>query len=230
MQAAVCVCASIGLCACQPSATTVALPSPQILHMQITPALDRLRPALHACAAEEALGLVVDSLPATALDPSQTDLALRWSAPAETSDFAAVLAEEALVVIVHPTQERAAVTRGELRALYSAGQQAGGLNPWAYPPGDDVQQAFETLVLQGPPEQPLPVFLAPDPPAMLEAVAEDPNAIGFVPAGWVTGQVRVLPVSDLDTEESLQPILAISTAEPQGAARAMLLCLQTQIR
>lgn len=223
-------CALIGLLGCQPAITPVSRATPIILTVQITPALDRLRPAFYTCAGEEGLGLVVTSLPAPALDPSQASLSLRWSAPPETDDYAAVVAQEALTFIVHPDNPRNTITHADLRAVYTGGQLAGGdLHPWAYPAGDDVQQAFETILLEGPPQQPLPVFMAPDPAAMLEAVAQDPAALGFLPAGWLNDQVRALEVTGLSSDQLTQPILALSPAEPQGPARGWLLCLQTQI-
>jgi hypothetical protein len=228
--ALVSACAVIVLIGCQPVITPEPRPTPLILNVQITPALDRLRPQFHDCAAQEALALTVTSLPAAALDPAQAGLALRWSAPAETQLYAAVLAQEPLAFIVHPDSPLTAMTRAELRALYTGRQPAGGaLHAWAYPAGDDIQQAFETTILAGPPEQPLPVFLAPDPAAMLEAVAQDPAAVGFLPAGWLDQQVRALPVNDLSADESSQPILALSPSEPIGAARGWLLCLQAQL-
>jgi hypothetical protein len=227
--ALIAVCALIGLLGCQPAITPVARATPLVLHVQITPALDRLRPAFHTCAAQEALGLTITSLPAAALDPTQTDLALRWSAPSETQSYAAVLAYEALTFIVHPDNPRTSITRAELVTIYTGRQPAGETHAWAYPGGDDVQQAFETSVLQGPPEQALPVFVAPDPAAMLEAVAQDPAALGFLPAGWLNEDVRALAVSDLSAEQSTQPVLALSLSEPQGAARGWLLCLQEQL-
>ncbi len=228
-------CALLSLLGCQPSITPSSQPTPRIFDVQITPGLDRLRPAMHDCAGEEGIGLTLTSLPASALNPAQSGLALRWSAPSDTQPYAGVLGQEALVFIVPIESNLRAITRAELRAIYTGSQLAGSavvaaeMQPWAYPQGDDVQQAFETSVLQHPPEQALPVFLAPDPSAMLEAVAQEPAAIGFVPSGYVNEQVRVLEVSDMTADQINQPILALSPAEPQGALRDWLLCLQARL-
>jgi hypothetical protein len=239
--ALVLACAWIGLAGCQPGITPVAQPDPIILTLQMTPALDRLRPDMHACAVEETLGLAITSLPAPALDPLDAGLALRWSEPAENELYAAALAQEALVFIVHPGNALKNLTAAQLRDLYTGrlgtwpGSSGAEVHAWAYPPGDDVQQVFESALLgslAGEPGlvgQDLPVFLAPDPAAMLSAIAQDEQALGFLPAGWLTGQVRALAVSGLSQELLNQPILALSPAEPQPPARGWLLCLQARM-
>jgi hypothetical protein len=229
------VCAWLVLAACQPQVTPVAQADPLILTLQMTPALDRLRPAMHTCAEEEGLGLAITTLPAPALDPLATGLALRWGAPAQTDMFAAVLAEEALVFIVHPNNPLKSLSAADLRGLYTGqrtawpGAAGGEVHAWAYPAGDDVQQAFESALFDTPPQTALPVFLAPDPAAMLEAVAQYENAIGFVPAGWVNDSLPILTVSGIEAHLLRQPLLALSPAEPQQPARGWLLCLQEQL-
>lgn len=228
-------CTWLWLAGCQPLLTPVAQPDPLILTLQMTPALDRLRPAMHTCAEEAGLGLAITTLPAPALDPLETGLALRWGAPPAAEMYAAVLAQEALVFIVHPNNPLKTLSAAELRDLYTgqrtAWPDAAGseVHAWAYPAGDDVQQAFEGALFEAPAPASLPVFLAPDPAAMLEAVAQDENALGFVPAGWVNSAVRGLKVSGIDEHLLRQPLLALSPAEPQQPARGWLLCLQAQL-
>jgi hypothetical protein len=54
------------------------------------------------------------------------------------------------------------------------------------------------------------IFLAPDPGAMLEAISEDPAAIGFIPRRWLEEIVSSVTITDVEDEELRQPILALS--------------------
>jgi hypothetical protein len=60
---------------------------------------------------------------------------------------------------------------------------------------------------------------------MIEAVAKDRGAIGYVPEAWVGDSVRVLEI-ELPAEMHL-PVLALAEQEPQGALRGWLSCLQS---
>lgn len=228
-------CAWLLMSGCQPGITPAAQPDPLILTLQMTPALDRLRPAMHTCAQAEGIGLAITSLPAPALDPLEAGLVLRWGAPPENELYAAVLAEEALVFIVNPASPLQNISAADLHALYSGqvqtlpGTAGAEMHAWAYPAGDDLQQAFESALFEDTDTSSLPVYLAPDPAAMLEAVAQDENALGFVPAGWLTEQVRAVVLNGVSEPLLRQPILALSPAEPQPPARGWLLCLQEQL-
>jgi hypothetical protein len=219
-----------GLVSCGPEVTPQPLPTPQILEVQVSPALLVLEPDLYECARQESLALILSE---------EADLRLRWGPLPGWEGYAAVLGQEPWDVIVHPENDLDQINRDVLRSIY-AGQmrdwqlagaplgQASPIHAWSYAPESDLQLAFESSGLG----QDLPggkTFLAPDPEAMLTSVAQDPGAVGFLPRRWINESVKVVTVDgSLDGAGSL-PILALSPTPPQEPEDGWLLCLQERL-
>ncbi len=229
------LCAVLLLSACRPVAAPATEPTPLFLQVQFTPALAVLRPHFQSCAlAQPGLAVIALERPADALTPAQVTFALRWDEPPRLEGYAADIAQEALVPIVHPSNPLAALNRAQIDALLAdpaptwerllpQGKDL-PLHLWVYPSGDDARGVLEDALLQ----HSVPAgsaAIAPDPQAMRQAIAADPDALGFLPTRWLDASVRLVP---LDVP-SPRPILALSAAEPQGAARQWLLCLQNAL-
>jgi ABC-type phosphate transport system substrate-binding protein len=97
---------------------------------------------------------------------------------------------------------------------------------WLLPEGDEFTQVFQLEVLNAQSFSST-ALLAPDPAAMLEAVHEDPASIGFLPGAWLENRVKPLRLERQARNILDQPILALSSAEPRGAVRIFLHCLQS---
>ena len=76
-------------------------------------------------------------------------------------------------------------------------------------------------------------MLAPDSVAMLEAVAGDPNAIGYLPGSFLASgdetlvnKVKTIQLDEALETDLLQPILALTQNEPSGLMRELLICVQ----
>lgn len=219
-------------------------PTPQVLRLQVTPALSGWSGRLQACALRDpTIGLAVDERPAGDLDLRQADAALRLGPPPQEAAHALVLGWEEIVLIANPESPRDSLTLDELRSAYSGravewGSPAGqaGATPtssaalpihaWTYPPGDDLRAAFEGALWSGQPPA-ARLSEAPSPSAMLQAVAEDPAAIGYIPKSLLNDTFRELTVEGAPLGDLRQPVLALVSAEPQGALRSFLVCLQT---
>jgi hypothetical protein len=230
------------MAACQPVPLATPIPTPDVWEIQYTPTLSWLGPDFRLCMqAQPHASIVVFESPASSLDPVGVDFAFRWGPPPELQGYAAVTGWDELVMIVHPSNPVENLTLSDIMNIYTGTSRTWSLfNPvnspvsgrirlWSYPAGNDVMDVFETLSGE-PLEGDAVLHLAPDPQAMLEAVAEDPAAIGFIPGRWLNEHVRQVVVSDLNEEDLRQPILALRTAEPQGDRRAWLLCLQEQLK
>ncbi len=232
---------------CQPvPLQTAPAVTPQVLTVDLTPALRDLIPDLSGCAREQGtLGLVVNEMPASILDKDPGQMSLRWGAPAGLPGYAAELGSEPLAVIIHPANPLSALTRAQLRAVFGgsarnwndlpdcqacAGSELDGkeIHAWAYSPGEDIQQIFESAIGLHVPAA--AAGLAPHPQAARQAVAEDVQAVGFIPARLVDGSVRVLTLADIPSEALTRPILALSPVEPQGLAREWLGCVQEKLK
>jgi hypothetical protein len=77
--------------------------------------------------------------------------------------------------------------------------------------------------------------IVPNPGAVVEAVSQEPGAIGYLPESWlettdpqVREKVKELRLNDQNEGEITIPILAYLRSEPDGGVRELLFCLQEQ--
>jgi len=208
------------LAACQPLPASEARTPAQPLKIALTDSLSWLGPDLADCAAEVGVAVQYIEEPAT----GDGVIHLRLGTP-ETDGYTAVLGEDQLAVIVHPDNPEQEISQESLLAIFTGKQKnwpnQSEIQLWSLPRSSDVTVALRAAGIKM--EN---AGLAPTPKAMLNAVAENSNTIGFIPVRWVDDSVRVLQVKGLDIT---LPILATSRMEPQGAARAWLVCLQEKI-
>jgi ABC-type phosphate transport system substrate-binding protein len=199
------------------------------------PSLQPATEALHACAAAHSeMALIIQQNPAGSLDLDQVDLALWLGNPPESADFAAPLAWEEIVFILNPENPVEALDEEALQALFSGRwtrwNEVGGDDTevviWGYPEENELQTALSAY-LQAGSYLPSQAYLAPDPGAMLEAVASDPAAIGFLPRAWLGPQVKVVESNAGVDLAMRRPLLALAAAEPQNMTRILLHCLQS---
>src|SRR5574340_12162 len=226
------------LAGCQGQVETT--PQPIIpLEVQITPALDWLRPTMAACAVENPdLSLTVDSTNLADQTLETADVLLRWTDTNADQGETFKLGEDRLAVIVNPDNPLQEIEISQLAAVYSGSildwsgfQQgaSGAIQPWVYPSGDDVQALFDKNVL---PFDELigTASLAPDPQTLLEAVGDDPLAIGLVPARWLDSTVKAIKITGTAEKDWTLPILAVTSDDPAGPVRDWLLCVQDKIK
>ncbi len=226
---------------CQPAQTTP-IPTPVVWHAQYTPTLGWMGASFNACTQQLSnIALVVNELPAAALDPQSARFALRWGPPARLTGAAWVIGEDRLVFITHPSNPVSRLSLEQVQSIYTGATRSwdklaaegspasGKISIWEYPQGEDVQQVFEAAV-QRPVQPPSFAQVAPDPRAVVEAVAGDPTAIGFIPAHWLTDAVQPVDLTGAEPSSLVQPILALTAQTPEGAEKEWLLCLQEKIK
>jgi hypothetical protein len=229
------------LAACQPVTQSEPVSTPVVWEIQYTPALRWMGPDFSACIAEQPhASIVVYEEPASALDPDAVDFAFRWGSAQEIQGYAAIAGWDELVWIVHPDNPVEVLTQSNLVDIYSGtvrswsrfssvgSELTGRIRIWDYPTGSDLSEIFTALTAHTGQHDAV-LYFAPDPRAMLEAISEDPAAIGFIPRRWLNEQVRAVVVSDMAEEARQHPILALSRAEPEGDRRAWLLCMQERL-
>lgn len=228
----------VGLLAgCQGQVETT--PQPIVpVKVQITPALDWLRPSMAACAEENPdLSLTVQSANLTDQTLDTAGVLLRWTDADTDQGKTFKLGEDRLAFIVHPDNLLEEIENSQLAAVFSGStldwtelQQgaSGAIQPWVYPTGDDAQALFDKNVL---PFDELigTARIAPDPQTMLEAVGSDPLAIGYIPARWLNSSVKAIKITGDTEQEWTLPILAVTANEPAGPVRDWLLCVQDKI-
>src|SRR3990172_9766449 len=212
--------------------------TPQVIRVEVSSALDWLRPGMAECALQAAgLRLLVDTVPFPRQGLTDTDINLRWSNQTVSDGFAFELGEDMLTLIVHPDNPVEALELSVVKDIYygqitawPGGDDAAGaaVQPWVFPDDSEAQGLFERVLVSN--NQIIRTAkIAPTPEAMLEAVANDPQAIGFLPTRWLNPSVKPIEILDFQNNDLLLPILAVTKSEPTGLTRDWLLCLQQQI-
>ncbi len=211
-------------------------PTAQAVVVSITPAAAGWGRSIRDCAAAHPeAGLFLIETPAPALDPMKADLLIRLGEPGQAEWYAAQIGQEEITMIAHPDLAGIHISAANLAGLMSGeitnwNRLQGpdqGVQVWTYPKGDELRQALDAAVKT---KVTADANLAPDPQAMLDAVSQNPGAIGYAPASWLKDQPETA-VQRLDVDPELSaalhlPVLALSAAEPQGLPRALLICMQ----
>jgi hypothetical protein len=204
------------LTACAPAAGTA---TPQLVKAYVTSAASSRLGDLYNCSAPSAAISLSDA--------GSADITLRLGPPDPLSSPAYQIGTEDVLVIVQSQNSISSLTVDQVHAIFlgqvtdwkDIGGSDAPIQVWTYAQGEDVQQIFEQDVMNSQTVTSL-ARLAVSAQDMLNSVAQDPNAIGFLPADWVKGNVKniykVAPV----------PLLAITRSEPQGALRELIACLQ----
>jgi hypothetical protein len=207
-------------CAASPSATPLAQP----IQVQYTFATQPWLADLYACGGT--LDLQTEQRAASFLDPASVDLVLRLGEPAGDGGLYEIGTED-IQVIVNPQNPIAALTAAQVLGLFSGQvstwQSIGGADQpvevWAFPEGEDIQQAFKQSVMGG---TPLSTYarLASTPEGMLAGVAGNPGAVGILSSRLVTEAV-------LSAFNAVQvPVLVLTSDESQVGTDALITCLQ----
>ena len=206
--------------------------APELLEVQYTAAAAGWLEQLEGCLPEGAPPVHAQERAAAFLDPS-ADLALRLGEPPDLLQPAYDLGSVEIVFIVNrlnpvgelDLQQARDLFSGRLRDWSELGGEAGTVQTWTYPQGEDLQQVLEAQVLQGQPPDSL-AHLALDPGDVLQGVSLDPQALGFVPRPLATNEVRIVESSHDLAEALTVPVLAITPAEPGQELLDWIGCLQ----
>ncbi len=202
--------------------------APHPLLISITPALGWIVDDLHRCAVETPeIALIVNEAPASGLDFESAEAYLRLGSPPEAPPhFATLLGYESIVIIAHPGISPSQLEIIDVKIHYTSLDAE--YQTWEYPPGNELRTIFDAVVLQG--EAPSPqTKIAPNPTAMLEAIASNPGSVGYSSTHWLQPDVQSVAPGAAYADALRPPILALTTSEPQGATRQFLACLQNNL-
>lgn len=202
------------------------LPSDDIqpLILARTPGLASYNEVFLTCQQPGAPVVIREVLPGES-DP-QAALALQWGEGEDLPAFVYRVAEDQLAVITHAENPVEMLDLAQIRALFSGQIQSwealggdGDVVLWSLTDFHEGAAIFEAGVMDGRPING-GAFLAPDPAALLAEVSANPQAVGYLPFSWVSGDVHVVQTG------INQPVLAFSQNAPEGAATAWLACMQ----
>lgn len=125
---------------------------------------------------------------------------------------------EDILVIASTQSPLPNLTSERARELF-AGRGDPSVQVWAYASSVDAQQAFESALMDGRSVTSL-ARLALSPSQMLQALKSDPRAVGILPRGWLTNDLRELYAA------ASAPVLVLTPSEPVGIVRELIACLQ----
>jgi hypothetical protein len=208
--------ACVLLVSCAPAAPSA---TPSLLSVFVTSAAYPRTGALYACAPS--------SLVLAQSDPASAELTLRLGEPVPLMGLAFQVGTEEILVVTNSQAGVGALTLDQVRQLFSGRitnwKDVGGndlpVEVWTFSAGEDVQQIFERLVLNG---QPISSFarLAVSAQAMSDSVGNMPGSIGYLPRRWKAGNTReALNVATV-------PVLILTRAQPEGPVKDLIACLQ----
>ena len=162
-------------------------------------------------------------------DPLSYNLTIRIGEPEPITSSAYQIGSEEIIVNVNPQNKVKLLNAQQVRGLFTGQitnwQAVGGSNTnvqvWVYSSGEDIQQIFESVALDGSPIT-TNARLATSPDEMAQAISSDVNAVGILTRHWMGSNVtEALSVST-------EPVLAITNSEPQPAVKSLIACLQNK--
>jgi DNA-binding transcriptional LysR family regulator len=199
-----------------------------VVTVAITPSARHTSLAVSTCAStiSEANFEISEVYPSQA----KADLVIRLGEPDPPAAFTTQIAEEELVIVLHPDNPAGSLTLDQVQQLFGGNIQdwsdLGGAGDsvivWSLLPADETRQIFVQKVLNNGLIA-TNAFLAPHPEKMASTIADNPAAIGYLPQSWTNPDLSsILPGVSI-------PVLVTSASQPQGAAHELVACLQGEL-
>lgn len=208
---------AVALSACGPASASV---TPRLLNVFVTSAAYPRVGELYDCAPP--------SLVIAQSDPASAELMLRLGEPAPLLTPAFQVGTEDILVVVHPQAGVGSLTLDQVRQIFSGRSQnwkdVGGndlpVQVWTYASGEDIQQIFDRLVMNGEPITSL-ARLAVSSQNMSDSVGNTLGSAGFLARRWKAGNTREV------LKAATVPVLAITRSQPEGPLNQLIGCLQS---
>ena len=152
--------------------------------------------------------------------------------------FISQIGWDQLAVVVNVSNKTPQLSQEEIKRIFSGqvstwwkGQNL-PIQVWVLPEEDPYNEIFNTAILTNH-NLTSEARLAPDADAMIEAISQNPGAIGYLPESILTSidtsqveNLKILPIPTSLKGELGQPVVAITQTEPNGWTRQLLVCLQ----
>jgi hypothetical protein len=236
--------ALIFLVSCQAPAPEDHLePTLETFSLAIIPELTHWLPVVAQCANTlPNFAIITQITPQPGVHASDADLILRLGERTEADPYVTVLGYEEIVVVAGREVPVASLSLESLQAIFT-----GNLTEWgqiaeieteetdedqpiqvlSYPEGNPLRALFiETYLDKQPMLEDTSIFSTLD--TLKNLLEMNPTAIGYLLASQVSSGMQTLAITDIDPQSTQHYVLAITAAEPQGALRQILLCVQDE--
>lgn len=188
--------------------------TPQVVTVYSTSAAQPWLNDIYQCAGQNnvVLSRIDDSFSAS--------ITLRVGEPKILSSPAYQIDTDEILIVTHRQSPVQNLTVEEARTLF-AGQGDPSVQVWVYASGEDVQEVFDQVVMQGRTVV-SSARVAANPQQMSDLLVSESNTVGILPRHWKAGDSRqVFSVATV-------PVLAITQNEPQGVIKELIACLQSK--
>ena len=165
-------------------------------------------------------------------------MASSWKEPQDTSLWSTPIALDGIAIVVHPQNRVEGLTMLQLKDVFfgrtwdwrDARGKSGEILVVSREDGSGTRAVFEELVMQGQ-RVTLTAVVMPSSRAVVEYVAEHPQAIGYVSMGQLAQEVKVLEIEEAaPTPDSVRqgeyhllcPLFLITRQEPTGAIKGFV--------
>jgi hypothetical protein len=205
---------------------TTPKPKPEQFTIQYTAASVPWLASLYSCANTNIV--TAEQREADFLDFSSAVMVIRIGKPDNLTGFAYQIATDNLLVITNlknptgklSTDQVYGLFTGQIQNWKSINSVDAPVQVWVYPEGEDIEGIINQTVLHGSLVA-SSAHLANNPNEVSESVQKDEDAIGIIPQRWRTGNVTSVYI-----DASNLPVLAITSAKPQGTLSQILGCMQ----
>lgn len=202
-------------------------PQTQIITINYSPFIEFQMDEVYACANDLSIVLNVSA--------DSPEIYFQLGEPETLYSFAYQIGEEEIIVVMNNArppvlniQQIQELFTGKILNLNQITSEWGKVHPdqsgdvhvWVFSSDNDIQQIFNEFILEGRPVV-SSARIAVSPQEMFDAIQSDRSSIGILPSSWNTNHevFEQLVVASV-------PILALTEAEPQGAVKNLLGCLQ----
>lgn len=201
--------------------------SPSIIHIGITPTLAPLfQNKLNDCATQTpGMGIVIETLPQGNLNLADTDIIIQIEGLSQNNQEQEYqIGVEEILLISSPDLKITEIMGSNIGEVFSSLQTPYKI--YTYPENHELQNLFFQIFQI---EKISPhAIIVPNPSAMLAAVNNNLNAVGYVPKSWYDGELPSVNLSDIVDNDINFPIVVITNKTPQGRIRSFIGCLQRE--
>jgi hypothetical protein len=230
---------SIWLASCESSPISTPLPTQESIFLAYPPYLQPTADRLLECSSQDSsIAIFLNPIPAAQSSLPGPLIQLQLSGSSLDGQTFFQVGIETISIIINQANIIESLNANQLQEIYS-GQQSNWnddtdslIQVWTYPVGNLLRTIFEGA-LPGNPQAASQANIAPDPTAMLAAVAGDTDAIGYLPDSWLdtdnaplTSQVFKLLLEPSFADKLTQPILAGLMEPITDPLQTIIFCLQ----
>lgn len=213
----------------------------ETITLQITPSLEHWLQDVADCARGLSdFAILTQIKPPSELDINEVDLILRLGEQQDHDPFVAVMGKESMVILIGEAVPLTSLSLDSLQRIYSGELttwtavpelSSQGLNPnlliqvLSYPDNHELRDLYRQAYLEnGPVTSDALVFSTA---AFLASLLEtNPYAISYTLESLAPTSSQILPITEFAPARNHVHVLAITTQEPSGRLRQLLLCLQ----